>query len=383
MSRATREREFTDFARARTAALHRSAWMLCRDEHEAQDLVQETLTKVYLMWMRPLTRIDNPVAYTHTTLTRTFLSSRRKRSSTETPLEEFPREPRPGRQRDHAATAPHGRGAGPHARSTMTTDATPTVTAGPGPRARPRPGRRTVLRAAAWSAPALTVVGATPAFADSGAAGVAAVLTGTTQDVTPPGALRMLTTGSLPVGPTGHAVHAWVGNPTAAGYTSGDDLTATSTTARLTVTYTYSVPASSTFTVSTDVAMGYGTPPAAGHFTRQEVTIEVLHAGTTTVLARLVPATPTDASLAQRDQRVSDADLAAAGFTFHPVTQGNSALSTTTYRTAALTSSAGGPVVVRFTFVLPEVPKVEAQGGNDFYVHDDVTVTQPAVLHHT
>lgn len=95
MTRTTREREFTDFARARTAALHRSAWMLCRDEHEAQDLVQEALTKVYVMWMRPLTRIDNPVAYAHTTLTRTFLSSRRKRSSTETPLEEFPESPVP------------------------------------------------------------------------------------------------------------------------------------------------------------------------------------------------------------------------------------------------------------------------------------------------
>lgn len=90
MSRATREREFTDFARVRAAALHRSAWLLCRDEHEAQDLVQETLTKVYVMWMRPLARIDNPVAYAHTTLTRTFLSSRRKRSSTETPREELP-----------------------------------------------------------------------------------------------------------------------------------------------------------------------------------------------------------------------------------------------------------------------------------------------------
>lgn len=95
MSRAKREREFTDFARARTAALHRSAWLLCRDEHEAQDLVQETLTKVYVMWMRPLTRIDSPVAYAHATLTRTFLSSRRKRSSTETPLKEFPENPVP------------------------------------------------------------------------------------------------------------------------------------------------------------------------------------------------------------------------------------------------------------------------------------------------
>lgn len=95
MSRATREREFTDFARARAAALHRSAWLLCRDIHEAHDLVQETLTKVYVAWMKPLARIDNPVAYAHATLTRTFLSSRRKRSSTETPLGKFPDNPIP------------------------------------------------------------------------------------------------------------------------------------------------------------------------------------------------------------------------------------------------------------------------------------------------
>ncbi len=88
--RAEREREFDEFARVRAAALHRSAWLLCRDEHEAQDLVQEALTKVYLMWMRPLARIDNPVAYAHATLTRTFLSARRKKSSGEVPVEEFP-----------------------------------------------------------------------------------------------------------------------------------------------------------------------------------------------------------------------------------------------------------------------------------------------------
>lgn len=90
MGRAEREREFTDFARSRASALHRSAWLLCREEHEAHDLVQETLTKVYVAWMKPLARIDNPVAYAHTTLTRSFLSSRRKRSSTETPTDSLP-----------------------------------------------------------------------------------------------------------------------------------------------------------------------------------------------------------------------------------------------------------------------------------------------------
>lgn len=89
-SPSTREREFTEFAQARAQALHRSAWFLCHDEHEAQDLVQEALTKVYVAWMRPFSRIDNPVAYAHTTLTRTFLSSRRRKASGERPTETVP-----------------------------------------------------------------------------------------------------------------------------------------------------------------------------------------------------------------------------------------------------------------------------------------------------
>lgn len=85
------EQEFTDFARARTPQLYRSAWLLCGDPHEAEDLVQETLGKVYDRWTSRFgRRIDNPAAYAQTTLTRTFLSSRRRRSSTERPYAELP-----------------------------------------------------------------------------------------------------------------------------------------------------------------------------------------------------------------------------------------------------------------------------------------------------
>src|SRR3954449_562883 len=81
--RAEREREFEEFALARTPGLYRSAWLLCRDRHAAEDLVQETLAKVYAKWHQPFTNIDNPAAYAHTALTRTFLSGRRKRSSSD------------------------------------------------------------------------------------------------------------------------------------------------------------------------------------------------------------------------------------------------------------------------------------------------------------
>lgn len=86
------EQEFEEFARARTPQLYRSAWLLCGDTQQAEDLVQETLVKVYVRWCRTFgaRRIDNPAAYAQTTLVRTFLSARRRRSSTERPAAEPP-----------------------------------------------------------------------------------------------------------------------------------------------------------------------------------------------------------------------------------------------------------------------------------------------------
>ena len=54
---AAREAEFTDFARARMPQLYRAAWLLCGERQRAEDLVQETLTKVYGRWgLRSTTR---------------------------------------------------------------------------------------------------------------------------------------------------------------------------------------------------------------------------------------------------------------------------------------------------------------------------------------
>ncbi len=85
------EREFEELATAEAAGLYRSAWLLCGHREQAEDLVQETLAKVYdRMTRRFGTRIDNPAAYAHTTLVRTFLSARRLRSSTELPYADLP-----------------------------------------------------------------------------------------------------------------------------------------------------------------------------------------------------------------------------------------------------------------------------------------------------
>lgn len=77
---------FEEFALARTPRLYRSAWLLCGDRHGAEDLVQETLAKVFVKWRR----IDNPAAYAQTTLVRTFLSHRRRKSSQELPYADLP-----------------------------------------------------------------------------------------------------------------------------------------------------------------------------------------------------------------------------------------------------------------------------------------------------
>jgi RNA polymerase sigma-70 factor (sigma-E family) len=91
MTTAGQQGGFDDFARARTPQLHRSAWLLCGDRHLAEDLVQETLAKVYVRWHRTWgPRIDNPAAYAQTTLVRTFLSAKRRRSSGELPYADVP-----------------------------------------------------------------------------------------------------------------------------------------------------------------------------------------------------------------------------------------------------------------------------------------------------
>lgn len=83
--------DFTEFAHARTPHLYRSAWLLCGDPHRAEDLVQETLAKIYVRWHRRLAAsIDNPAGYAQTTLVRTFISSQRRRSNHERPVESLP-----------------------------------------------------------------------------------------------------------------------------------------------------------------------------------------------------------------------------------------------------------------------------------------------------
>jgi RNA polymerase sigma-70 factor (sigma-E family) len=81
------DRAFVELATARGPALFRTAWLLTGDYHLAEDLVQESLGRIYARWSR-VAAADQPAAYAHTVLVHVFLSHRRRRSSTERPSDD-------------------------------------------------------------------------------------------------------------------------------------------------------------------------------------------------------------------------------------------------------------------------------------------------------
>ncbi|MEZ0094950.1 SigE family RNA polymerase sigma factor [Streptacidiphilus sp. EB129] len=84
--------EYVEFAGARSGHLYRTACLLAGgDTHLAEDLVQETLGRMYVHWRR-VSGADNPAAYAHTVLVRAFLSHRRRRSNDERPTGHVPEE---------------------------------------------------------------------------------------------------------------------------------------------------------------------------------------------------------------------------------------------------------------------------------------------------
>ncbi|MFI5931580.1 SigE family RNA polymerase sigma factor [Actinoplanes sp. NPDC051494] len=72
-----KEAEYTAYVNGRAHALRRLAYLLCGDTHQADDLVQETITKLYVRWSR-VRKADNVDGYVHTMLVRTFLDDRRR-----------------------------------------------------------------------------------------------------------------------------------------------------------------------------------------------------------------------------------------------------------------------------------------------------------------
>lgn len=69
------EQAFVDFATTATPWLLTSAWMLSGDRHVAEDLVQETLVRIYLKWAAAATQ---PAAYARRTLANLYIDRWRR-----------------------------------------------------------------------------------------------------------------------------------------------------------------------------------------------------------------------------------------------------------------------------------------------------------------
>ena len=73
-----RDARLRDFVRVAWPRLVRTAWLLCGDRHEAEDLVQTALVKVVRAWPR-IERKDDPFVYARAVLANTAASRWRRR----------------------------------------------------------------------------------------------------------------------------------------------------------------------------------------------------------------------------------------------------------------------------------------------------------------
>jgi RNA polymerase sigma-70 factor (sigma-E family) len=80
---------FELFVRVHTAALMRTAFLLSGSRAAAEDLLQETLVRLYPQWQR-VTSADVPMAYVRRTMANTFVSQRRAPAARDVPMWEMP-----------------------------------------------------------------------------------------------------------------------------------------------------------------------------------------------------------------------------------------------------------------------------------------------------
>ncbi|GIE97086.1 SigE family RNA polymerase sigma factor [Paractinoplanes rishiriensis] len=90
--RVSHDEEFTAFVESVGTRLRRSAYLMCRDWHLAQDLTQHTLAKMYSVWDRIRTG-TNLEAYSRRVLMNAVFDQQRRRSRTEVVLADLPDQP--------------------------------------------------------------------------------------------------------------------------------------------------------------------------------------------------------------------------------------------------------------------------------------------------
>ena len=79
------EDRFTDFVRAHSGPLFRSAYLMTGDYQRAEDVLQSALVRIYQRWPR-IEAMDHPVGYAHKVVMSQAASWWRRRSSHEAAL---------------------------------------------------------------------------------------------------------------------------------------------------------------------------------------------------------------------------------------------------------------------------------------------------------
>lgn len=87
MRRDQREHDFSEFYLARGPALRRTAFLIVRDWHQAEDLTQQAFVRLYAAW--PRIRPESLEAYSRKTVVNACLSHLRRRRP-ETPTASLP-----------------------------------------------------------------------------------------------------------------------------------------------------------------------------------------------------------------------------------------------------------------------------------------------------
>lgn len=80
MSRTERDASYVDFVAARQAHLRRIAYAVCGNWHDADDLLQVALTKLYLAWPR-VRRTGSEEAYARRVIVRANIDAHRRRAA--------------------------------------------------------------------------------------------------------------------------------------------------------------------------------------------------------------------------------------------------------------------------------------------------------------
>ncbi|MDG6108340.1 SigE family RNA polymerase sigma factor [Dactylosporangium aurantiacum] len=75
--RAEAQREYVEYVTGAMPSLRRLAYILCGDEHRADDLVQQAITKLYVSWPR-IRDVEHLDQYVRTMVVRGFIDERRR-----------------------------------------------------------------------------------------------------------------------------------------------------------------------------------------------------------------------------------------------------------------------------------------------------------------